>query len=390
MDQTNKDASRDAGPMRRSSRVGGGRRFGARRARPAVALGRLLLLAGSALAGLALTCAWGLEGAQDARAFGLVTTALLAVGLYAATADIDLGAIGEDRCLIVRVLTIGVGLKVVLIGAVMVMVFGDWRLVILAPVMAQIDPLSVSALERDGRMSDRARRILDAWASFDDPFTILITWALLRLRTGSAGGPLAIAGAWGLNLLLAGGVIALIAAGGRLFGRQHGGGEGTAAMRIRAGAISLGVAAAVWTNAMLSVALVGLFVGRPGGRLLKRATLVAVYLAAVALGVVLAGSHTDAQAIVRGATLGGVTYGSQAVVAPLLTRRLPNADRRHLALGQQNGITAILLAILVSASYGPAAATAAVAILVVYLLHLTANTMLDLQTKGSLETTTRL
>jgi hypothetical protein len=147
------------------------------------------------------------------RWFGLATTSMLALGLYVATAGIDNAVARHHKWLIGRVLTIGVGLKIVLIGAVM-LIFGDWRLLTLAPAMAQIDPLGVAALEERDRMSEQARTILGAWAAFDDPITVVVTWARLPHGAGSVTGPLADVKTWRFSRLLAAFVVALVAGGG--------------------------------------------------------------------------------------------------------------------------------------------------------------------------------
>jgi NhaP-type Na+/H+ or K+/H+ antiporter len=151
-----------------------GSSFAVVRARLVVAVRHLLLLAACTVGGVAVTRTLGLVGVERSRAFVLATTLLLAVGLYAATSDIEISAIREDRRLIIRVLTIGVLLKVALIDAALWVLFGDPRMLIFGVVMAQIDPLSVSALVREGRMSPRARRVLEASAAFDDPVTVLL------------------------------------------------------------------------------------------------------------------------------------------------------------------------------------------------------------------------
>ncbi|TMR15670.1 hypothetical protein ETD86_26755 [Nonomuraea turkmeniaca] len=47
---------------------------------------------------------------------------------------------------------------------------------ILAVAVAQIDPLSVASVMADNRLSDRAKTILGAWSSFDDPVTVILAF----------------------------------------------------------------------------------------------------------------------------------------------------------------------------------------------------------------------
>ena len=72
---------------------------------------------------------------------------------------------------------------------------------------------------------------------------------------------------------------------------------------------------------------------------------------------------------VSGLVLGLAAFSAQAVVAAALTRGLPRSDRVGLALAQQNGITAIILALWIEKTYPGAVAILGPAIVVVNLLH---------------------
>ncbi|WP_272475851.1 hypothetical protein [Baekduia alba] len=148
-------------------------------------------------------------------------------------------------------------------------------------------------------------------------------------------------------------------------------------------ALLTGLGLGVATASMLAVALMGLIVRPPLGRLIERVTLAALCLAAAALGVVLAADVGGREQLAQGVTLGALAYAAQVAVAPLLTRKLPRADRWHLALAQQNGITAIILSLTVAVTTYPAAgAVVAMAILTVTVLHALANTVWDLRQRG--------
>ncbi|MFF5308212.1 hypothetical protein [Streptomyces massasporeus] len=95
----------------------------------------------------------------------VATGLLLAVGLYGSTHGIDLADLRRDLRGVVAAVTLGVVLKAALISGVMVLAFDRPEYLILGIVVAQIDPLSVTALSRDGHMSQRARSLLTAWAS---------------------------------------------------------------------------------------------------------------------------------------------------------------------------------------------------------------------------------
>lgn len=83
--------------------------------------------------------------------------------------------------------------------------------------------------------------------------------------------------------------------------------------------------------------------------------------------------------ILTGLALGGAAYGTQILVGYLLTRKLPSRDRMHIAFAQQNGITAIILALLFETYYPGTIAIVAPAILVINTLHATANCLLDVR-----------
>jgi len=65
------------------------------------------------------------------------------------------------------------------------------------------------------------------------------------------------------------------------------------------------------------------------------------------------------------------------VVGMLVTPSLPFRDRVRLALGQQSGITAVVLALLLETAFPGTVAVVAPAILIINVLHLVSNTLWD-------------
>jgi hypothetical protein len=136
------------------------------------------------------------------------------------------------------------------------------------------------------------------------------------------------------------------------------------------------VAVAVSQFLLLGLAIVGLFF-RPGlGPWLNRATRVALLLASLALGLMLADAMpvndvplVDHVEWWHGLILGAVAFGAQIVVALPLTRKMPSRDRVFIAFSQQSGITAIILALLLERSFAGTVAVVAPAIIVVNILH---------------------
>ncbi|MBX6765777.1 MAG: hypothetical protein IRY90_01225, partial [Actinomadura rubrobrunea] len=313
---------------------------------------------------------------------------LLAIGLYSSTHGIDPRVLQGELTVAFLAVTVGVLLKAVVIAAGVALFYPHPEALVLGVAVAQIDPLSVAALERHSALSPRGRTLLLAWASFDDPMTTLLTVyaASLALRMNgdhAAAGPGALTGgasafltSLALNLVFAA-VIAALWFGGRYLRDRFGGGSASRAS-FAAGCVLLTAVLAIAVSQfwMLGVALVGLFL-RPAlarapelfPKALRVLTHAAFLVATLAIGVVLATG-------VRhwlGLWLGMITFAAQMLVSVPLTRGRPRDDRIQLALAQQNGITAIVLSLLLEPMFDGVVATVAPAILVINALHLGAN-----------------
>ncbi|WP_328408540.1 hypothetical protein OG542_04935 [Streptomyces violaceus] len=317
------------------------------------------------------------------------TGLLLAVGLYGSTYGIDLADLRRDLRGVVAAVTLGVVLKAGIVSGVMVWAFDRPEYLILGIVVAQIDPLSVAALGRDGHMSQRARSLLTAWASFDDPMTVLLTLYVAGYAytaAGHPGAPSVVGGgargyAVGLafNALLLAGALVLWWAGGRLWpararkeSAEPGELDGPRRPVTPLGAL-LVVAMLVLAAAnmlMLAVAVAGLFLRtRAFARPLARAVTSAFVLATVLLGLFAA----QGVSLGPGVLLGASAFGAQAVVAvllmPLFVRGLSRRDRILLGIGQQNGLTAVLLALTLERDFPMTVGIVAPAVVTVNLLH---------------------
>ncbi|MEU3090460.1 hypothetical protein ABZ703_29430 [Streptomyces massasporeus] len=123
---------------------------------------------------------------------------------------------------------------------------------------------------------------------------------------------------------------------------------------------------------VLAVALTGLFVrlGRFGAGL-ETAVALAFLIASALLGVVLASGEVFLR---EGLVLGASAFAAQLVVTLLISRllvrpRLAWPDLAHLGFGQQNGITAILLALALEPRFPGTVGVVGPAIVTVNLLH---------------------
>ncbi|CAL9381987.1 hypothetical protein SUDANB1_01081 [Streptomyces sp. enrichment culture] len=352
---------------------------------PAVLLGALATLLAGTLTGLAA------DPAHLVGTTGYVVTTglLLAVGLYGSTCGIDLADLRRDLRGVVAAVTLGVVLKAGLISGVMVLAFDRPEYLILGIVVAQIDPLSVTALSKDGHMSQRARSLLTAWASFDDPMTVLLTLYVAGYAYTAAGHtdtPSVVGGGTegyvlglALNALLLAGALLAWWAGGRLWPARRSGRE---PLRPRRPATPLAVVLvmvmlllAAANMLMLAVAVAGLFLRTPAfARPLARAVTSAFLLATALLGLFVA----QGVSLAPGLLLGTSAFLAQTVVAtllmPLFVRGLSGRDRVLLGLGQQNGLTAVLLALTLERDFPKTVGIVAPAVVTINLLHYAAQT----------------
>src|SRR5262249_35020891 len=111
--------------------------------------------------------------------------------------------------------------------------------------------------------------------------------------------------------------------------------------------VALLLGGAAHFSLMLGGAVSGLFLRPPALSTLARVTPFAYYTAAVMLGLVLV--HGVSPWV--GAVLGLSAFLAQVVVGGVIARRLDTRDRRYLMLAQQNGITAIVLALILEVHF---------------------------------------
>lgn len=329
---------------------------------------------------------------------------LLGIGLYGSTHEIERGEVVRDLRTVAVVITLGVLLKAAFIAGVMVLVFRKPEYIVLGIAVAQIDPLSVAAAGGNTRMSPRAKSLLNVWAAFDDPMTVLLSvyFPLLarHLAAGhtapalasQGGGVLGYAESIGLNVLLCAAAFAAWHAVRRgwtalrrvpptradLPPAPSGTARADTASRV-AGISALVVVVPLLVVAaarmlMPAVAVTGLLVRADRYRAgIRSAVTVAFLIAAFGLGVLLVGNVSPATGIV----LGLAAFAAQAVVTlvvvPLTLPDLPRSDTIGLAISQQNGITAIILALALEPDFPGTVGIVGPAILTIGVLYYAAN-----------------
>lgn len=359
---------------------------------------RLAMLVVVAIGGLGSALLFGWEGLQHSLPYVLVASALLCFGLYMAVYGIDKVEAKRHWRVVLIAVTFGVLCKYVIIFLSAFAVTTDWRYAVLGMAVAQIDPLSVAALQDDPRMNAKTKTILNMWASFDDPMTALATPFILGIAANIAHQDLN-NGGWldtlkgilpfALALLLVGSVALR-----RRMHEKHGTRGWVHKLdddeKTKHAALS-GVSLVAVPGRLYSVAAMAGWLIRPKwlgeGRRAELLTNFALYGATFLLGILLAGGVDW----VGGIVLGCATYASQIIVAWLVMwfaartskaeasedRRLSRHDTWHLALAQQNGITAIVLALNLEPVINGAVAAVSLAIVVVNLLNFSFNWAFD-------------
>jgi NhaP-type Na+/H+ or K+/H+ antiporter len=288
-----------------------------------------------ALAGLGVASVIDISDLPRQPYYEPFTYALLAVGLYGSVYGIRLEELLDHKRIVLQAVTVGVLLKTVIIGLALYLVTRNPVAFLLGLTVAQIDPLSVANLLQGGtpRLSSRAKTILGAWSSFDDPMTVLLSiyalyFFLPHTETGTlidSVAPFFIGLAQNLLFILA--VYLLYK-----YLKQN-----KIALMILLAACFIVAVTFQW---MLGIAAIGLFL-RPEIKRLPSIISSAFYIAVLLLGFLLVNGvfWIPGIALAVGAIL------AQFFIGLLLTRDLPRNERLYLAFAQQNGITAMILAL---------------------------------------------
>lgn len=359
-------------------------------------LGRLMRLTIVALFGLGTSLAQGDLDIVHSTSYKLVASSLLFVGLYAAVLGINHAEAKKEWPVVLTAITLGVVCKYAIIFGIMFAVTRRWEYAVLAMAVAQIDPLSIAALQKDKRLGARTQVVLRMWASFDDPMTAIATPFLVMGVAAFASTTVQMPATFNAWLILASCVTVgiLMATRALLMKAKY------AQMLQFMAIIVIGVLT-VASGFFPLAAFAGWFI-RPAAidaeagteaqqaKAEQRVTIstdLALAGATFLLGMLLANGVDW----LGGSVLGIATFASQAIatiaVLAIASRiRMPNGRKSmpftkhatwHLALSQQNGITAIILALNIEPYVPGSAAVVSFAIVVVNLINYTANRMFD-------------
>jgi len=297
--------------------------------------------------------------------FTLLLYTMLAIGLYGAVHGIDLEEFKNHRMLIVRAVTFGVVIKSIISGCVIWLLFHTPYAFIFGIIVAQIDPISVAHL-LDGKsdmFSKGARTILRAWSSFDDPMTVLLALYIYLPLVVSKNGNFTIQqyGTGVIENILFALALFLVA---KFVAKNN---------TIKLLLLCVAFLIAIPQQLMLGIALTGLFL-RPTISSLPRIVSVTFFIAALLLGSLLTISEST---ILLGIALGIVAFAGQGIVTPLVASKLNVTDKLFLAFSQYNGITSVILALIISQWIPQTVSVIAFAVLTINLLYYGTNYFLN-------------
>jgi NhaP-type Na+/H+ or K+/H+ antiporter len=345
---------------------------------------RPVTLAGAALLGLGVSNVWDTAGFVASPAYLTSAAILLGIGLIGSTRDIMFSDLRDRLGTVISAVTLGVLAKAALIIAVMYAFTGSTA-VLFGLAVAQIDPLAVAAMNQGSRLSRRARAILGAWASFDDPVTVLLTIYATGFVLGHTGGTRPVSfGTTGEQLrgflVDLGRNAALVVAAWLLWKLLCRIRTSTSSDRGRRVVDVIGlvllvaiIVVSAWMFLMLGLALVGLFFRPPVGRILTAGSETAFHIAVFGLGLLL----VEGVDFKLGLLLALAAVGAHAIVSVPISWGLPSRDRHYLAAGQQNGMTAVVLALVLDRDFAGVVGVVAPAVLIIAVIHTTWNALLD-------------
>ncbi|SHE92884.1 Sodium/hydrogen exchanger family protein [Seinonella peptonophila] len=331
---------------------------------------RLFLLFFLALLGFLFANALYIHHPQQSDWYQILIYTLLAIGLYSSTYQIEKVRDRAQVLQILQVIVFGVLLKVILIGGLLFLLSKKPIFLLLGVVVAQIDPLSVAALMGKSKMSSKARTLLAFWSSFDDPVTVILSLFILQFATkldDQTGNLLVSSGLLGQQLLLVAWNFVFAA---MIYLIWKGTYRYPAFQYVW---VVFSIIFAIYAQLMLGIALIGLFLRPAFGKFIDYLSNGSLAIATFLLGMLM----VNGWQLLDGLWVALAAIFAQIIVVLLLTRRMDKMDRVYLAFGQQNGITAIILALTFETTFPGIIAITAPAIFIINLIHLMANSLLD-------------
>lgn len=292
---------------------------------------------------------------------------ILAIGLYGSVHGIDLDELKIHKNIILTAISFGVVFKSLLVGAILFLLLKNPYSFVLGMIVAQIDPLSVAHLleGKSKQFSSGARTILRAWSSFDDPMTVLFSLYLylpLALATTNGNQTEFSFSTYFVQLILNLGFSLILYLVYKFVQKDK---------KLISSLLIVAFLIAVPLKLMLSLAIIGLFI-RPQIPALPKIVHGAFLLALMILGFLFVPQMSH---INIGILLGVLAYTAQIAAAFIVARKLTFVDKMFLALAQYNGITSIILALIISTTFPQTTTTVASAVITINVLYFIVNNL---------------
>lgn len=306
------------------------------------------------------------EEIKEAEVYRNALNALLSIGLYASVSGIDNRILSESKYIILSSVTIGVALKILIISAIYFLGFPSPMAFLYAVIVAQIDPLSVATMigEKSSTISDKAGTIIRGWSSFDDPITIVFAIYIASTIAGNGIGEgiLNIAINLGVSLSL----FFIVYICRKKINKYN---------SIQFIILGLVFANAIFLDGLLLSALIALII-KPKIILKWMGKVIPyiLYIAVILMGMQLTHGIQWSSAILLSISV----VVSQVIVGWLLTRGLNMNDSLKICFAQQNGLTAMILALALSTQFPNLIAVIAPSIFIINLIHILSNVSIDI------------
>ena len=295
----------------------------------------------------------------DSAIFDIFSSIALLIGLYGSVYGIERQKLLENKNIIGLAVTIGVILKILIIGLFLYIITGQILSFLLATIIAQIDPLSVSSLENN-KLSPRGNSILSAWASFDDPMTIIISLWISSTIIGIQFDFINMFTTLGkdifLNFLLA--TITFL-----LYTKIKNQNLYQLFLLMIVFLFSLVF------KLFLGIAIVAIFLRPKIDKEINFLIKIALAYVSIIMGILIVGGVN----VYEGIILGILTVIAQFITSWILTKDLLFTDRIQLSIAQQSGITAITLAVYFSHFNNMIVGTISIAIITINSLYFILN-----------------
>lgn len=327
---------------------------------------------------LFLLVIFGLLGWSGSKYFGLgelindtgvyrnILNGLLSIGLYASVSGINLNILSESRKIVLLSVTVGVALKTIIIGLIYYTVIGNPIGFLYAIIVAQIDPLSVASMigEKSSNFSIKAGTIIRGWSAFDDPITIVFAIYIASYFSEDSlnSGFLNIV----INLGIGCSIFMLVYLFRETINKYK---------YVQIITLILVFINAIFFHGLLLSALVALVI-RPIIIINWVCKIIPyiLYLAVALIGMELIDGINWSLAFL----LSIAVIFSQIIVGRLLTKGLSLNDRLKICFAQQNGLTAIILALVLSVQFPDLIAIIAPSVFIINLMHILLNGCVDI------------